>query len=87
MNSETNSPEAEAEQCHDTKTRTCPSCREENKPQAEYCAVCGKILSQSATQAFTRESEADRVGIIAEFWDFLKHNKKWWLQEVPEPPI
>lgn len=29
--------------------------------------------------AFTRESQAPRVGLAAEFWDFLKHNKKWWL--------
>ncbi|MFQ5411212.1 MAG: DUF5989 family protein [Phycisphaerae bacterium] len=31
---------------------------------------------------FARESETERVGIIAEFWDFLKHNKKWWLLPI-----
>jgi len=23
-----------------------------------------------------------RTGLIAEFWDFLKHNKKWWLLPI-----
>ena len=32
--------------------------------------------------AFTRESERGRVGLVAEFWDFLKHNKKWWLLPI-----
>ena len=31
---------------------------------------------------FSREAEADRVGLAAEFWDFLKHNKKWWLLPI-----
>ncbi len=28
---------------------------------------------------FLQEADAQRVGLLAEFWDFLKHNKKWWL--------
>ena len=28
---------------------------------------------------FEREAEGEQIGILAEFWDFLKHNKKWWL--------
>ena len=31
---------------------------------------------------FTREAGAERVGLVAEFWDFLKHNKKWWLLPI-----
>ncbi len=27
-------------------------------------------------------AEAKRVGLLAEFWDFLKHNKKWWLLPI-----
>ncbi|MBN2561886.1 MAG: hypothetical protein JXQ75_13245 [Phycisphaerae bacterium] len=30
-------------------------------------------------ETFAREAEGDRVGLLAEFWGFLKHNKKWWL--------
>ena len=28
---------------------------------------------------FLQEAGAKRVSLLAEFWDFLKHNKKWWL--------
>ena len=31
---------------------------------------------------FAREAEQDRVGLVAEVWDFLKHNKKWWLLPI-----
>ncbi len=30
-------------------------------------------------QDFLREAEADRTGLVGEFIDFLKHNKKWWM--------
>ena len=30
-------------------------------------------------EEFLSEAEAGRTGLAAEFWDFLKHNKKWWL--------
>jgi hypothetical protein len=23
-----------------------------------------------------------RSGLVAEFWEFLKHNKKWWLAPI-----
>ena len=28
------------------------------------------------------QAEQQPVGLIREFWDFLKHNKKWWLTPV-----
>ncbi len=31
---------------------------------------------------FLTESQADRTGLVAEFIDFLKHNKKWWLVPI-----
>ena len=27
-------------------------------------------------------AEQDQTGFILEFWDFLKHNKKWWLLPI-----
>ena len=31
----------------------------------------------------TNPSEPDdKIGIIAEFWDFLKTRKKWWLGPI-----
>lgn len=31
---------------------------------------------------FARAASEARPGLIAEFWDFLKHNKKWWLLPI-----
>jgi hypothetical protein len=31
---------------------------------------------------FMNEAAANRTGLVAEFWDFLKHNKKWWLLPI-----
>ena len=29
-----------------------------------------------------RRAESPRPGLIVEFWDFLKHNKQWWLLPI-----
>jgi hypothetical protein len=31
---------------------------------------------------FRREAAQPRMGLGREFWDFLKHNKKWWLLPI-----
>lgn len=31
---------------------------------------------------FARQAEEAPPGIIAEFWDFLIHNKKWWITPI-----
>lgn len=31
---------------------------------------------------FAAEAASGRTGLAAEFWDFLKHNKKWWLLPI-----
>jgi len=31
---------------------------------------------------FLAQSEEAAPGILAEFWDFLCHNKKWWLAPI-----
>jgi hypothetical protein len=33
----------------------------------------------SEAEVFRREAACSRVGLLRELWDFLKHNKKWWL--------
>jgi hypothetical protein len=37
---------------------------------------------ESAADAFRRQAETPRPGLVAEFWQFLKHNKKWWLLPI-----
>ena len=34
---------------------------------------------QKRTDEFSRMASEKRPGLIAEFWEFFKHNKKWWL--------
>ena len=34
------------------------------------------------TQDFESLAEGQRQGLVAEFVDFLKHNKKWWLAPI-----
>jgi hypothetical protein len=31
---------------------------------------------------FARQAEAPSPGLVREFIDFLKHNKKWWLLPI-----
>ena len=37
---------------------------------------------QDPTGEFERLASQQSPGLIAEFWDFLKHNKKWWLLPI-----
>jgi hypothetical protein len=32
--------------------------------------------------AFVAQAAERRNGIVSEFWDFLKDNKKWWLAPI-----
>ena len=41
-----------------------------------------KRLENGDADEFTHEAQQARVGLVAEFWDFLKHNKKWWLLPI-----
>jgi len=31
---------------------------------------------------FERQAQQSPPGLLVEFWDFLKHNKKWWLLPI-----
>ena len=33
-------------------------------------------------ERFVQAGRARRGGLVLEFWDFLKHNKKWWLLPI-----
>lgn len=37
---------------------------------------------RSAEDEFARSAEKPQGSIVAEFIDFLKHNKKWWLLPI-----
>jgi len=37
---------------------------------------------ETNTAKFLAQSKGTSPGILAEFWDFLCHNKKWWLAPI-----
>ena len=38
--------------------------------------------SQDEQTDFSSLADEEDPGLIAEFWDFLIHNKKWWLTPI-----
>ena len=34
------------------------------------------------TPTFAQQAEEEQPGLVAEFTDFLLHNKKWWLTPI-----
>jgi hypothetical protein len=40
------------------------------------------MSEQEKSEDFTEQASEKRVGLAGEFWDFLKHNKKWWLAPI-----
>ena len=38
--------------------------------------------SGSDSANFEQLAKEVRPSLVAEFWDFLKHNKKWWLLPI-----
>lgn len=37
---------------------------------------------QDAPSEFEKLAEEKAPGLVAEFWDFLIHNKRWWLTPI-----
>ena len=44
-----------------------------DKPQTE---------DKTDAEEFARQAKNSQVGFFAEFWDFLRHNKKWWITPI-----
>ena len=36
----------------------------------------------SGGRDFASQAEQTRPGLLAELWEFLRHNKKWWLTPI-----
>ena len=37
---------------------------------------------KTAADEFAKQAGAGQLGFFAEFWDFLVHNKAWWLTPI-----
>lgn len=42
----------------------------------------GSATRASGAKAFEEAARERRGGLVGELWDFLKHNKKWWLGPI-----
>ena len=38
--------------------------------------------SQNQAREFQQQADQPQIGLLAEFIDFLLHNKKWWLTPI-----
>ena len=38
--------------------------------------------NKSAADDFAQAAGEAQMGILAELWDFLLHNKKWWITPI-----
>jgi hypothetical protein len=42
-----------------------------------------KTMNEQQRQSFESLAQGENApGFFAEFWDFLRHNKKWWLTPI-----
>ncbi len=39
-------------------------------------------MGEQQEQDFKARAQQRRSGLVAEFWDFLRDNKKWWLAPI-----
>jgi hypothetical protein len=39
-------------------------------------------MAHNDSAEFERLAKERRSSLLGEFWDFLKHNKKWWLLPI-----
>lgn len=38
--------------------------------------------SSGAASEFAQQAQEAAPGLLREFWDFLRYNKKWWLTPI-----
>ena len=41
-----------------------------------------KTDGESSSVDFVEQASQQSPGLVSEFWDFLIHNKKWWLTPI-----
>jgi hypothetical protein len=41
-----------------------------------------EIKSNPEQRSFEQQADERAPGIVREFWDFLRFNKKWWLTPI-----
>jgi hypothetical protein len=50
---------------------------------AQRCFLTSQpVEPEPSGDTFRGQADSPRPGLIAEFWAFLKYNKKWWLLPI-----
>ena len=44
--------------------------------------VTTETKDNSSKESFEQEATVSQSGLTQELWDFLRHNKKWWLTPI-----
>jgi hypothetical protein len=44
--------------------------------------MTGTESEETRQSDFARQAARARPGLVAELWEFLRHNKKWWLTPI-----
>ncbi len=76
MNDITPNPEEAADQ-----SAADPAAETAGQPAVEAVKDVATAENTSASD-FAASAEAAEMGFFAEFWDFLVHNKAWWLTPI-----
>lgn len=42
----------------------------------------GDPAESQAAHEFAEQAQQAQPGLVREFWDFLRYNKKWWLTPI-----
>jgi len=42
----------------------------------------GSAPGKGSGNDFAKQAEQSQTGLVAEFWDYLRQNKKWWLTPI-----
>ena len=51
-------------------------------PQVDEMSEQRNPVVTNQTDDFARHATGSSPGIVREFWDFLRENKKWWLAPI-----
>ena len=54
----------------------------EDEPQNRTSGDAADTNDDAISNDFAAQSAEARTGLVGEFVDFLKHNKKWWLAPI-----
>jgi len=53
-----------------------------DQSQVPGSAGSGEPVSTAGARRFEQQASESEPGLLAEFWDFLRFNRKWWMTPI-----